>query len=139
MVRAADGGPMQSVAFFAALSTIAIAECLSVVFEESGNLSFRGPTTFRRSPRTRLAILCRHQLKRAADQRFEPLVVDPRQLDTDPTCRTDIRGPEEDLRFLLDQCLLNTGTRGQPYGDVAVVVVIVRKHREDAFRREERR
>jgi len=46
---------------------------------------------------------------------------------------------EKGPRRFLDHGALHAGTRGQPYSDVAIVVVIVGKHGEDAPRREERR
>jgi len=78
-------------------------------------------------------------LKRLAHQRSEPIVVESCHFDAYPAGWTHIRRPEEDLRRFLDQGVLRTGTDRQPHGDVAVAVVIVGEHGEDALRREERR
>jgi hypothetical protein len=78
-------------------------------------------------------------VKRLTYQRSEQSVIDFRQLDPYPAGWTDIRGPEIDLRRFVDEGLLHTGTRWQPHGHVAIVVVIVGKHGKDTPRREERR
>jgi hypothetical protein len=98
-----------------------------------------GPTAFCGFPRSSPTIFRHHQVKGLTNQRSEPIVVDSCHLDSYPAGWTDIWRPEKDLRRFIDHGILHTGTRGQPHGDVAIVVVIVGKHGEDAPRRKERR
>ena len=101
--------------------------------------SVAGLALFRGSPRSSAALFGSNQVERFADQRSELLVIRPCHLNAYPARRPDVRWPEVDLWCFLDEGFLDAGGHRQPHGDVAIVVMIVGKHREHTLRREKRR
>jgi hypothetical protein len=61
----------------------------------------------------------------------EFFICDAVDFDADPTATTDVRRPVKFLRRLFDQHLLNADRGRHGHRDMAVVVVIVRKHGKD--------
>src|SRR6185437_7602057 len=88
------------------------------------------PTRFAASS---LPFLRRNEPPRFANMRGQLFIADAGKLDTDPSTHTHVRRPEKYFRRGMNEHFLQPRRRGYPDGDVAVVMVIVRKHRKHLF------
>src|SRR5918998_708115 len=64
---------------------------------------------------------------------LECIVADASQFNPNPAARSDVGWLEIRRRLLVDQRRLQTLGHGQPYGEMTVLVMVVRKHREHTF------
>src|SRR5687767_4112549 len=64
---------------------------------------------------------------------LERIVADASQFNTNPAARPNVGRLEIRRRLLLDQRRLKTLGHGQPHGEVAILVMVVGKHREQTF------
>ena len=67
----------------------------------------------------------------------QDFIADQSDLDADPAFDSDVRRLEIDLGSFGDHVCLVAGRHGNPDGDAAVIVMIVREHDEDLLANEE--